>query len=128
MGGFVSLDLADVIERTRLIKRKLCQPPLSLEPDFVFSGDFINLDHMIELKQRVDERSDPSFPEVITELNAIIAAISAGPDRPNDFELCSRYSQGTVDARTVIHITGWSVVDLYDQCETFGFTVPDFRS
>lgn len=40
--------------------------------------------------------------------------------RPSDDDLCGRFASGDIDARTVLDITGWSVDDLYDNCQSRG--------
>lgn len=43
---------------------------------------------------------------------------------PTVDELCTRYSSGSLDARTVLHITGWTLDELYDACSQRGLAPP----
>ncbi len=125
----MALDLADVIERTRRLKRTLSQPPFGLPVSVVYrNSDLIDLDNLEELLKlliKIEEQRHFAKAEV-TELQMLIVELGKGVPRPDDRELCRRYAAGLIDARTVCHITKWTMIDLYDQCVACGFSVPDF--
>lgn len=128
----VGIDLADVIERTRKVKRRLCMGPLNLSSDSVFKGEFLDVAALEELKDTIvqDEEHSPEPDEVrecAGQLEEIIRVLKDGPPRPSDRDLCERFVKGKIDARTVIQITSWTEIELYDTCTGFGFIVPDIR-
>ncbi len=128
-----AIDLADVIENTRRLKMRLCLGPLKQSPDRVYQGEFIDLTALEDLKAALLDCPEASTEpeerrECIGELQAIIDAVREDPRRPTDRELCTRFVEGRIDARTVIHITTWTPVELYDACSGFDLRVPDIRS
>jgi hypothetical protein len=124
------VDLADVIENTRRIKRRLCIGPLKEDPDRVFHGEFLDIAALESLKATLlSASSEPNErQECVRELQHIIDALKNGPPRPSDRELCERFVGGEIDLRTVVQITTWSPVELYDACAGFDLKVPDIRS
>jgi hypothetical protein len=123
-------DLADVIESIRRVKRRLCIGPLKESPDRVFQGDFLDIAALESLKETLlSSASEPTErQECVLELQHIIDALRHGPPRPSDRELCERFVSGRIDLRTVVQITTWSPVELYDTCASFNLNVPDIRS
>lgn len=123
----MTLDLAEVLEKTRKLKRKLCEPPYSLDTDVVFSGDFLDPDHIGALRQKVSGLTNVAgVTQCLVEMDCIIEGLKAGPERPSDKELCRRYVENEVEARTVRHISGWLPVELYNKCLEFGYQAPAF--
>jgi hypothetical protein len=123
----MALDLAQVLEKTRKLKRKLCAPPYNFDTDFVFSGDFLDPDHILRLREKVLEARDvPGVSLCLLEIDHVVDALKAGPERPSDVELCRRYVTKEIDSRTVRHITGWSPVELYNKCVEYGLEAPSF--
>lgn len=124
----MAFDLAEVLEKTRKLKRRLCDPPYSLGTEVVFSENFLDPDHMEGLRQRVSAFSTkvPGVVQCLGDMDHIIEGLKAGLERPSDNELCRRYAESEVEARTVRHITGWSPVELYNKCLEFGYKAPEF--
>jgi hypothetical protein len=124
----MKFDLAEVLEKTRKMKRKLCEPPFSLDTDLVFAGQFLDADHMEALRHRVQGlfKDVVGVGQCLKEMDYIIEGLKAGPERPSDHELCRRYVDNEVEARTVGHITGWSPVELYNKCLEHGYQAPAF--
>lgn len=53
-------------------------------------------------------------------MDKLAEKLSSDLIRPTDDDLCARFVSGAIDARTVLDITGWSVDDLYDNCQSRG--------
>lgn len=125
-------DLADVIENTRSVKRRLCVGPLNYSPDRVFQGEFLDIPALETLRDEL-QQSEENSPEpgecreCAVQLQTIIDTLRANPVRPTDRDLCERFVGGKIDARTALQITGWTPVELYDACAAFGLDV-DIRS
>jgi hypothetical protein len=124
----MAFDLAEVLEKTRKLKRKLCDPPYNISTDVVFSGDFLDPDHMEGLRQKVSSVTieGSGLANCLCEMDQIIEGLRAGLERPSDCELCRRYADKKIEARTVQHITGWSPVELYNKCIEYGYQAPSF--
>jgi hypothetical protein len=123
----MSFDLAEVLEKTRKLKRKLCEPPYSFDTDLVFSGDFLDPGHIEALRRKVSDLTNvPGRSHCLSEMDSVIEGLKANPARPSDEELCRRYCEDEIEARTVRHITGWSPVELYNKCLQFGYKAPAF--
>jgi hypothetical protein len=120
------VDLADVIEETRRLKRRLCSADVGLTAEYVFRKPFLDFDHLIDLRDklqkyvRADARPDCEARELLACMDRLAEKLSGDLVRPSDDELCGRFSTGSIDARTVLDITGWSVDELYDNCERRG--------
>lgn len=127
-GCALAFDLAEVLEKTRKLKRKLCDPPFNLSTDTVFSGGFLDPDHMEALRHQITAGSpdEAGLSQCLFEMDQIIEGLRAGLDRPSDGDLCRRYAEGKIEARTVQHITGWTPVELYNKCAEYGYQAPDF--
>lgn len=126
----MAVDLAEIVERTRKLKRRLALGPLGYGADEVFREPFLDLPHLIELRTKVagdaacrKAKMRAEAKDCLRDLDAIIAAMNDSPPRPPDDELCRRFSGGTIDVRTVMHITGWSLEELYDECSRHGFRI-----
>lgn len=65
-------------------------------------------------------RPDHEARELLACMEKLADKLSGNLVRPSDDELCGRFSSGSIDARTVLDITGWSVDELYDNCERRG--------
>lgn len=123
----MKVDLADVIERTRELKRRLAGGCLALDPDDVFREPFLHLPHLKQLRECIDRALSDEEPSRRAEaeecarcLDVIIRAIESGAKCPPEDELCLRFSRNEIDARTVMQITGWSPEELYDACSRRG--------
>lgn len=120
------VDLADVIEETRKFKRKLCTADIGFTHDEVFDRPFLDHEHLIELREKLGEclknrsNADPLSTSLLSCVDRIIDAVARDPRTPSEDELCRRFSSGDLDARTVMHITKWSMDDLYDNCASRG--------
>ncbi|MNU49303.1 hypothetical protein D3C71_382420 [compost metagenome] len=120
------MDLADVIEETRKLKRRLCSADIGLTTEDVFGKPFLDYDHLIDLRNKLQQyvsacaRSDHEARELLSCMDKLADKLSGNLVRPSDDELCGRFSSGSIDARTVLDITGWSVDELYDNCERRG--------
>jgi hypothetical protein len=120
------VDLADVIEETRKLKRRLCSAGVGLTPEDVFEKPFLDLDHLIDLRNRLrkyvvaSSKSDDEAHTLLACMDKLADELSGDLPRPSDDDLCSRFSSGSIDARTVLDITGWSVDELYDNCQRRG--------
>ena len=126
-GCELAFDLAEVLEKTRKLKRKLCDPPFNLSTDVVFSGGFLDPDHMESLRDQVSSSNcDANLAQCLCEMDQIIEGLRAGLDRPSDCELCRRYAEKQIEARTVQHITGWTPIELYNKCIEYGYEAPSF--
>jgi hypothetical protein len=117
------VDLADVIEETRKLKRRLCSADVGLTPEDVFEKPFLDLDHLIDLRNRLrkyvaaSSEGDDEAHALLACMDKLADELSGDLPRPSDDDLCRRFSSGSIDARTVIDITGWSVDELYDNCQ-----------
>jgi hypothetical protein len=123
----IKVDLADVIERTRELKRRLAGGCLALDPDDVFREPFLHLPHLKQLRDCIAKASSDGDPSLVAEaeecsrcLDVIIEALENGAECPPEDDLCSRFSRNEIDARTVMQITGWSPEELYDACSRRG--------
>jgi hypothetical protein len=120
------VDLADAIEETRKLKRRLCSAECGFTPEDVFRKPFLDLGHLRNLRDRLQNYvktncvSDAEPDELLCCMDRLVENLSADLARPSDDALCNRYSSGGLDARTVLDITGWSVDELYDNCERRG--------
>lgn len=124
------VDLADVIEETRVLKRRLCLGRLELPPNEVFKQPFVHMEHFQEmrvtLERMVAEGKDGSVSEAsecLDHLARIVEALSGRLERPTDEELCRRFAGGRLDVRTVLDITGWTTDELYDACSSRGVKI-----
>lgn len=129
------MDLADIIEETRLLKRRLCMGSLELPPNRVFKEPFIDMGHFLELKGTLEDiiskgEADHTSEaaECLEQLGRIVDALSGQLARPPNDDLCRRFTQGLLDARTVMDITGWSADELYDECKACGLALPAVTS
>jgi hypothetical protein len=107
--------------------------PLKASPERVFRGEFLDAAELEELRNSLIADQDASTEpaenmECANDLAIIISAIKQNPPRPSDQELCKRYCDGRIAARTVMHITGWNMIQLYDTCVSYDLNVPDIRS
>lgn len=120
------MDLADAIEETRRLKRALCYEAVGLTPDDVFGGDFLDWEHLCSLRQRLERHlastSHPRGRELLGAMERLEGILAGDLVAPPEEDLCRRYSDGLLDARTVIQITGWSVDDLYETCCRMGLS------
>lgn len=118
------VDLADVIEETRKLKRRLCAADIGLTTEDVFGKPFLDYDHLIDLRNKLQKylsaKPDHEGSELLSCMDKLADKLSGNLVRPSDDELCGRFSSGSIDARTVLDITGWSVDELYDNCERRG--------
>lgn len=118
------MDIADAIEETRRLKRRLCAANVGLTPEDVFRDTFPDAEHLKFLKSRIEERmaadTDPSLREMAMQIERLQILVYEDLPRPSDDDLCVRFSNGDLDARTVIDITGWSPDELYDRCAALG--------
>lgn len=116
--------MAEVIEETRRLKRALCSREAGLTPDEVFAGDFLDREHLYRLKEKLAQTMksglQPLAEPLIDEIERLGSLLALPLVKPTEEDLCRRFSTGRIDARTVIHITGWSVDELYDACGRFG--------
>lgn len=124
------MDLADVVERTRELKRRLASGRLPFSPEEVFREPFIHQPHLVEMRCRLDELIREAQSEWLDEavdcrqgLDEIIAAIEADPAPPPEADLLRRFSERKIDARTVIQLTGWSLEEMYDACSRHGLQI-----
>lgn len=121
-----SVDIADAIEETRRLKRALCSEALGLTPDDVFEGEFLDREHLARLRRRLGVRlrmaGHTRGEEIMEALKRLEDVLSQKLPMPSEDDLCRRYSDGKLDARTVIHITGWSVDELYEACCRMGLS------
>lgn len=98
-----------------------------LDSDFVFSGDLLDPDHIEKLREQVSAiRNVAGVAQCLLDMDRIIECLRLGTERPSDKDLCRRYADREIDVRTVIHITGWSPVELYNKCVEFGYEAPSF--
>ncbi len=120
------MDLADVIEETRKLKRRLCSADVGFTAEDVFRKPFLEFDHLIDLRNRLQKyvsasaRPISEAKELLACMDKLAEKLSGDLVRPSDDDLCARFSSGSIDARTVLDITGWSVDELYDNCERRG--------
>jgi hypothetical protein len=124
------VDLADVVERTRDLKRRLAAGGLPFSAEELFKEPFVHKPHLMEIRDRLEEIAaslpDGGGTEALDcrkRLDAILEALEAGPPCPPEDELCCRFSRNEIDARTVLQITGWSLEDLYDACNRRGLSI-----
>lgn len=124
------MDLAEVVERTREVKRRLASGRLPFSPEEVFREPFMHLPHLVEMRCRLDELIRNGSPEWLEEaidcrkgLDQIIAAMKADLASPGEEELLRRFSEGRIDARTVLQLTGWSLEEMYDACSRHGLQI-----
>lgn len=124
------MDLADVVERTRDLKRRLAAGGLPFSPEELFREPFVHAPHLVEIRARLDDMIASLPEERCSEAlecrksaDDILAALEAGPPCPPEDELCCRFSRNEIDARTVLQITGWSLEDLYDACSRRGLSI-----
>lgn len=117
------MDLAEIVEELRGILRGLCTGALRLPVEEAYGENVADAARLRELASRLERRLDTLEPEArseavqgVSELTAIADRLEASPARPSGAELCRRYSEGVIDARTVLYITGWSLDRLHDEC------------
>ena len=120
------MDIADAIEETRRLKRALCSDAVGFTPQDVFEGGFLDRDHLCRLRERlarqVQTNRHPEGQQILSAMDRLAGVLSAELPTPSEEDLCRRYSSGQLDARTVIHITGWSVDELYEACSRMGLS------
>jgi hypothetical protein len=120
------VDLADAIEESRKLSRRLCVADYGLSPDEVYSKPLLDVNHLLDLKRRLEsvacktDQDRANLTEIIFNISSLSKEISSELLRPTDDELCKRFTDGTLDARTVMEITGWSVDELDDNCQSRG--------
>jgi hypothetical protein len=124
-----AVDLADVVERTRDLKRRLASGRLAFNPDELFKEPFVHAPHLMKIRDKLDDiiASQPDQRAEALDcrglLDAILAALESGPPCPTEDELCRRFSKREIDARTVLQITGWTLEELYDACSRRGLPI-----
>jgi hypothetical protein len=89
--------------------------------------DLIDLENLRQIRDSLETRcQNVDGKAKIAELSYLIQELEGGAVRPNEKTLCERYASGAIEARTVCHITKWSMVELYDRCRELGFSFPGF--
>lgn len=118
------MDFADLLEELRVTLRTLCTGERRLPIEDAYGDDIADPGRLAKLaaalRRDVDGLSEEAVAEALKgadSLDGIIEWIGRVPERPSKEELCRRYADGKLDARTVIYLTGWNLETLYDECE-----------
>lgn len=117
-------DLADLVEHMRML---LLQASLSPTEDPVSSLPWPRHDdpasvraHGQSLSELAEASGEPSrraeYLRLSEEFLRIAESLQAGPRRPDEDELVSRFVTGRIGSRTVCEIMGWSLWDLARAC------------
>lgn len=118
------MDFADLLEQLRVTLRTLCTGERRLPIEQAYGQDIADPQRLgllaSALRREVDGLSGEAVEAALKgaeSLDGIVEWIGRNPERPSKENLCRRYAEGKLDARTVIYLTGWNLETLYDECE-----------